>query len=203
MEIIRHARISQKRWGGEVDDYLDVHRLIDSTKALCSDNRHRFMHTLWAVKEIVVPIFGEVFTNSSGREVDVKRLCEQDHLLVDYKNRFIPTLADFVRCIGDVPGLEQRIDAFHARHVRCKTRARLLLSPLAATGMLKSLLVTHNSWFINEILPRVFEDDPQMVEFDLSPDVMFTCMRFDLWMENGVVMPPSAARFNDIHAAHA
>ncbi|MGR9015176.1 MAG: DUF6915 family protein, partial [Gammaproteobacteria bacterium] len=41
MEIFHHACLSQKRWGGQVDDYIEIHRLIDSTKVLCSDNRHR------------------------------------------------------------------------------------------------------------------------------------------------------------------
>lgn len=200
MEIIRHARLSQRRWGGEAADYFPIHRLIDSTKALCSDNRHRVLHTLWAVKEIVVPIFGEVFENSAGREVDVKRLCEQDHLLVDFKNQFIPTLADFVRCLDDVPGLETRIDAFHQRFSHTDARARLLLSPLAATGQLKSLLITHNSWFVNAILPRVVGGAPVLTDFDLTPDDLFHRMRFALWMENGSARPPSAATFHNLSA---
>ncbi|MCB1608666.1 MAG: hypothetical protein KDI71_16995 [Xanthomonadales bacterium] len=199
MEIIRHARISQRRWGGEAADYFPIHRLIDSTKALCSDNRHRVLHTHWAVKEIVVPIFGEVFVNSAGREVDVKRLCEQDHLLVDFK-QFIPTLADFVRCLDEVPGLESRIDAFHQRFAQDDARARLLLSPLAVTGQLKSLLITHNSWFVNAIVPRVFGSAPILADFDLTPDDLFHRMRFDLWMENGSARPPSAASFNNLSA---
>ena len=58
MEIFHHASLSQKRWGGQVDDYFEIHRFIDSTKVLCSDNRHRIFHTHWAVKEVVIPIFG-------------------------------------------------------------------------------------------------------------------------------------------------
>ncbi len=114
MEVFHHANLSQKRWGGQVEDYFEIHRLIDSTKVLCSDNRHRVFHTLWAVKEVVIPIFGEVFTNQDGRSVDVKALCEKDHLLVDYHHRFIPTLADFVNAMDDIPmiGLAQRLENF-------------------------------------------------------------------------------------------
>ena len=99
MNAMQHARISAKRWGGEAEDYYEVHSFIDSTKSLCSDARHRILHTLWGVNSVVVPIYGHSLLNSAGKSVDLKDLCERDHLLVDYQQRFIPTLADFVRAI--------------------------------------------------------------------------------------------------------
>lgn len=47
MNAMQHARISAKRWGGEPEDYYEIHAFIDSTKSLCSDARHRVLHTLW------------------------------------------------------------------------------------------------------------------------------------------------------------
>lgn len=47
MNAMQHARISAKRWGGEAEDYYEIHNFIDSTKILCSDARHRILHTLW------------------------------------------------------------------------------------------------------------------------------------------------------------
>ncbi|MGZ8245432.1 DUF6915 family protein [Methylomagnum sp.] len=195
MEIHHHASLSQKRWGGHIEDYWEIHRLIDSTKVLCSDNRHRIFHTLWAVKEVVVPIFGEAFVNRDGRHVDVKALCEKDHLLVDYHHRFIPTLADFVDAMEDIPmaSLAPRLEKFHADIVKDSEFSARLLSPLAATGKLKSLLITHNSWFINAILPRISGAKPLWCDFDIAPALFFNAMRFEMWMDNGFTVPASAA----------
>lgn len=200
MEIYDHARISQKRWGGCVDDYFKIHRLIDSTKVLCSDNRHRIFHTIWAVKEVVIPVFGEVYTNSEGRQVDVKALCEKDHLLVDYHHRFIPTLADFVNAI-DLPAdaaLARRIEKFHREIIKDPALSQCLLSPLAVTGKLCSLLITHNSWFINHIVPKLTSAQPLWVDFDIAPALFFNAMRFEMWMDNGFAVPNSAKKSVEI-----
>ena len=198
MNPIQHARLSARRRGGEPEDYVDIHALIDSTKMLCSDNRHRILHTFWAVQEIVIPVFGHTINNSAGQSIDVKDLCEKDHLLQDFQHRFIPTLGDFVAAMGDLPtnllgqGLAQRLERFHADVIQDDAISARMLSPLAVTGQLKSLLITHNSWFVNTILPMMMQGQPKLIEFDLTPELIFNPMRFELWMDNGSDVPPSA-----------
>ena len=87
MNPVQHANISVKRRGGELEDYIDIHALIDSTKMLCTDSRHRILHTFWGVQEVIIPIFGHHFENSAGKSIEVKDLCEKDHLLVDFHHR--------------------------------------------------------------------------------------------------------------------
>ena len=60
-----------------------------------------------------------------------------------------------------------------------------MLSPLAVTGQLKSLLITHNSWFVTTILPMMQPGKPKLIDFDLAPALIFNPMRFELWMDNG------------------
>ncbi len=196
MNAMQHCRISQKRWGGQLDDYYAIHDFIDSTKELCSDSRHRVLHTLWAVKHLVVPIFGHTLINSDGKGIDVKDLCERDHLLVDFHNKYIPTLGDFVSAVEeiDIPDFGRRLEQFHQDYVQDARISELMLSPLAATGQLKSLLLTHNSWFMNAILPKVFHTPPMICNFELAPSLFFNAMRFELWMDNGLVPPPSAEK---------
>ncbi|WP_304335493.1 hypothetical protein [Conchiformibius steedae] len=198
MTPLKHALLSQKRRGGEWQDYIAIHSFIDSTKMLCSDNRHRILHTHWGIQEVVIPIFGEALTNSAGKMIAVKELCEHDHLLPDFHNRFIPTLADFTATLSDLPdtGLAQRIDRFHRDHVQDHAVSATLLSPLSVTGQLKSLLFTHNSWFINTILPMMYPVKPRIAAFDISPDLFFNQMRFEMWMDNGAVYPPSAQKLH-------
>ena len=201
MNAMQHARISAKRWGGEAEDYYEVHRFIDSTKSLCSDARHRILHTLWGINSVVVPIYGHSLLNSAGKSVDLKDLCERDHLLVDYQQRFIPTLADFVRAIDPsrLPvGFEQKIEKIHQHYSDQPQLSQILLSPLALTGKLHSLLLTHNSWFIYEILPRMGYSISSLVDLDGAPEDFFNAMQFELWMDNGMAVPASAQALNQI-----
>lgn len=87
MNAMQHCRISQKRWGGALEDYYPIHDFIDCTKELCPDSRHRIFHTMWAVKNIVVPAFGHTLVNSDGKSIDIKDMCERDHLLVYFHNK--------------------------------------------------------------------------------------------------------------------
>lgn len=209
MNSIKHAKISARRRGGQPSDYIEIHQFIDNTKNLCSDNRHRIFHTMWAVNEIVLPIFGHTLINSDGVEIDIKDLCEKDHLLVDFRHRFIPTIGDFVQAIKSELSLEQKcmIETFHADFAHEHPAiSRLLLSPLAITGQLKSLLITHNSWFMLDIIPRIPElrltiptilSEPiirplPINNFSLSGSSIFNDMAFELWMDNGNDFPPSA-----------
>ena len=73
-----------------------------------------------------------------------------------------------------------------------------LLSPLSVTGQLKSLLITHNSWFINTILPMMGKSEAKFIDFDITPAIFFNPMRFELWMDNGVVVPPSAVKLQEL-----
>ncbi|MEG0481578.1 MAG: hypothetical protein RR569_00570 [Acinetobacter sp.] len=194
MNAMQHARISAKRWGGEPEDYYEIHSFIDSTKSLCSDARHRILHTLWGVNSVVVPVFGHSLQNSAGKSIDIKDLCERDHLLVDYQQRFIPTLNDFVNAIDatQLPkNFEQQLEQLHQYYLQDKTLSQLMLSPLALTGKLHSLLLTHNSWFIYDILPRIGLL-PKLENILYSPADFFSAMRFELWMDNGMAIPLSA-----------
>lgn len=192
----KHSLISVNKRGGVIEDYYKIHSFIDSTKELCSDNRHRILHNLWGVRRIVIPIFGRTIVNSDGREILVKEICEDDHILPDYNHRFLPNLSDFVDAISnDYHGeISDRLNGFYENCNLPKDVQELMLSPLALTGRLKSLLFTHNSWFVNEILPRIFEDyQPLLLDFELSGSGIFQYMDYLPWMDNGIIGKPKSS----------
>ncbi|MGB8195023.1 MAG: hypothetical protein WCF67_24010 [Chitinophagaceae bacterium] len=186
-----HSQISVKRRGGKIEDYLAIHDFIDSTKELCSDNRHRILHTMWGIKRVIVPIFGHTIVNSDNKKVNVKDLCEQDHILPDYQNRFIPTLSDFAAAIDTGSTAHFDFKKFAASYQGEQDVLELLLSPLSNTGLKASLLITHNSWFINEIVPKVLKRSIEIKDFDIKPNDLFDNMNFRLWMDNGSTYPES------------
>lgn len=112
-----HARSSVRRFGGVPEDFLPIHDLLDSSKAVFPDNRHRALtHNSWFFF-IVEKIFGheieltcqecEGLPNAfgapcakcgdSGKQghAMTRYICEQ-HVLEDYGNKFIPTPADYL-----------------------------------------------------------------------------------------------------------
>lgn len=94
-----HALSSQRRWGGEPEDYLPIHNLMDKSKGTIADSRHRALtHNAWFISEVLELIFGVVLTNSAGRKVSVRDVGEQ-HVMEDYANRFIPSAQDFLEGI--------------------------------------------------------------------------------------------------------
>lgn len=191
MNSVIHSQISVRKRGGVIDDYLKIHDLMDSTKELCSDNRHRILHTMWGIKRVIIPIFGHTIINSDNKAVNVKDLCEQDHILPDYLNRFIPTLSDFVNCINSTAASQYNFKEFAENYLHDKELTELLISPLAVTGLEKSLLITHNSWFMNEIVPKVLKREIEIKDFEITPANLFNNMEFKLWMDNGSAYPES------------
>jgi hypothetical protein len=91
-----HALSSVKKFGGATEDYLPIHELLDSSKSITADNRHRvFTHNSWFIATIIPKIFGETFTNSNGEIISSRDIAEQ-HILEDFGNRFIPTAQDYL-----------------------------------------------------------------------------------------------------------
>jgi len=91
-----HSKSSARRYGGEPEDYINIHIKMDCSKAYVSDNRHRALtHTNFWIHEVMIPIFGYTITNSVGRVVSVKDICEE-HILEDFGMKFIPTAQDYL-----------------------------------------------------------------------------------------------------------
>lgn len=90
-----HAESSAKKFGGKPEDYIEIHNLMDSSKGAVPDNRHRALtHTSWFLSTILERVFGVVITNSDGKKVSVRDVGEQ-HVLEDFRMRFIPTVQDY------------------------------------------------------------------------------------------------------------
>jgi len=192
-----HSQISVKNRGGCIDDYNFIHDFIDSSKEVEASNKHRFLtHTMFFVKEAMIPIFGFTIENSNKRTVNLKDLLEQDHILPDYKGKFIPNLTDFVNEIEHSKDDDQMIKDFQSDNYgffKEHTHIRdTMMSPLFLTGQIRSLFVTHNSWFVGFILPKIFKDIKiELKNFNISPSYFFNKMEYKPWMQNGNGVPPS------------
>lgn len=91
-----HSESSARRFGGKPEDYIEIHNLMDSSKATICDNRHRALtHNSWFIGTILERVFGVTLTNSAGRKVSVRDIGEQ-HVAEDFRGRFIPSAQDYL-----------------------------------------------------------------------------------------------------------
>lgn len=95
-----HAQSSARKFGGTWEDYIDIHEIMDSSKAVTSLPTHRALtHNTWFVASILTRIFGEVFLRKSdGKPVSTRDIGEQ-HIAEDYRG-FIPSASDFIDCLN-------------------------------------------------------------------------------------------------------
>lgn len=93
MKPLIHAKISVKKYGGKVEDYLPIHNFFDSSKAAMPDMRHRaILHNSFGCF-VVEQVFGIYITNSDGKDVSVRDLAEE-HIIQDLG--FIPTIENWL-----------------------------------------------------------------------------------------------------------
>jgi hypothetical protein len=95
-----HALSSMKKWGGTAEDYLPLHQWFDESKAITADFRHRALRHHAEGIFMAERFFGVAITISTGRVVPVRLIGEQ-HVREDLG--FIPSFADWVRCIRPEP----------------------------------------------------------------------------------------------------
>ena len=92
-----HSLSSVKRWGGKVEDYIQIHKLIDSPKATMNNNTSRALtHNTWFAYEIIPLVFGYNITNSDGKSVDTVDIAML-HILEDFRMKFVPTPQDYLK----------------------------------------------------------------------------------------------------------
>lgn len=103
-----HSLESVKYHQGRVEDYLPIHNFLDSSKGAFPTNIHRALtHTSWFIMTVLERVkfpnsienpdgtFSTI-KNSDGKIVSIRDLAEE-HVLSDFKGRFIPTAQDYLQ----------------------------------------------------------------------------------------------------------
>jgi len=99
-----HAKSSQKRWGGEILDFMPIHQFLDHTKEHFPTAQHRILHSSWGIA-LTEKVFGPTVKLSNDREVPTKLIAEQ-HVVEDLS--FIPTLQDWLSKIPLEPWMYKK-----------------------------------------------------------------------------------------------
>lgn len=94
MKPLIHAKISVKKYGGTIEDYIEFHTFFDSSKASLPDVRHRaILHSSFGCF-LAEQVYGPYMTNSDGKEIAIRDLAEE-HVVQDLG--WIPTVQDWLK----------------------------------------------------------------------------------------------------------
>jgi hypothetical protein len=93
-----HSLSSVKRWGGKVEDYLELHQFFDQSKALYPGPQHRAMLHHSAGIFLLERCFGSTVTLSGGKIIPTRWVGEQ-HVQEDLGGR-IPTFQNWLQAIA-------------------------------------------------------------------------------------------------------
>lgn len=91
-----HALSSVRKWGGVIEDYLDLHQWFDQSKSILADPRHRALRHHAEGIFMLESLFGVTLLNADGKTVPTRLVGEQ-HVMEDVG--FIPSFADWARLI--------------------------------------------------------------------------------------------------------
>lgn len=109
--VWHHARSSARVFGGQPEDYLEIHTWFDETKARFCDFRHRALrHHAEGIFDCEAR-FGITVLNRDGVAVPVRYVGEQ-HVLEDCGGR-VPTLADWLSRIRPEPWMARASQIAH------------------------------------------------------------------------------------------
>lgn len=122
-----HANSSARKFGGQPDDYIEIHDFMDSSKSVFPDNRHRALtHNSWFIF-VVERVFGHTITahldDGGTKEVSVRDVCEQ-HILEDFGNKFIPTPQDYLEHMEFQGWMNNGVEGSPSSHQKIKERVR-------------------------------------------------------------------------------
>ncbi|MGN6421473.1 MAG: DUF6915 family protein [Pseudobacter sp.] len=141
MNYWKHSLLSRKKFGGEAEDYLDIHKFIDSGKLFYFHVKHRvLLHNTYGI-ELCIQKFGEILTNSSNQKILVRDIAAE-HCKEDLMN-VVPTLSNWFK-YSDA-GLQDMIRPIYPSD---NTLKEFIMKPLLMSGIRSSLIITHSNFGI-------------------------------------------------------
>lgn len=141
MNYWKHSLLSKKKFGGEAEDYLDIHKFIDSSKLFYFHIKHRvLLHNTYGI-DLCIQKFGELVTNSGNEKILVRDIaaehCKEDLLNV------VPTLNNWFKYADT--GLQDMIRPVHPADQKLR---EFMMKPLLMSGLRSSLIITHSNFGI-------------------------------------------------------
>lgn len=93
MDIWKHCLLSKRKFGGDAEDYFQIHNFIDCSKLFIFHSKHRILiHNLYGI-ELCTLIFGHYILNSDNKTILIRDIAAE-HCKEDLSG-YVPTLNDW------------------------------------------------------------------------------------------------------------
>jgi hypothetical protein len=141
MNYWKHSLLSKKKFNGIAEDYLPVHKFIDTSKLFYFDIKHRILlHNTYGI-DLCIQKFGETVTNAEGQTILVRDIaaehCKEDLMGI------VPTLNNWFKYVDD------RVHSFIKPINPTDSKLKeFILRPLILSGLKSTLLITHSNFGI-------------------------------------------------------
>lgn len=148
MNIWQHCLLSQRKFGGEPEDYEQVHSFMDSSKYFLYHAKHRLLlHHLFGVG-LAVDLLGNFITNSENKKVLVRDI-SVEHCREDLDGK-IPTLFDWLKESSELEYVMKEIKP----SISDESLSKFIWEPYLQTGLYSSLVITFSDFGI--YLAKIF-----------------------------------------------
>lgn len=139
MNYWKHSLLSKKKFKGEPEDYLEIHKFIDSSKLHYFNIKHRvLLHHTYGI-DLCIQKFGETLTNAENLKILVRDIaaehCKEDLMGV------VPTLNNWFKYVDDA--VLPLIKPINPSDGRLK---EFILRPLIMSGVRSTLIITHSNF---------------------------------------------------------
>ncbi len=146
MNIWQHCLISQRKFGGQAQDYEQVHAFMDSSKLFFYHFKHRaLLHHLFGV-ELAIRLLGNFVVNIEGKTVLVRDIAVE-HCREDLDGK-IPTLFDWFK------DSEHVLENIQVPDIQDEILKEFVFLPYMRSGLRASLLITCSDFGVH--LVKVF-----------------------------------------------
>lgn len=104
MNYWKHSLLSKKKFNGTAEDYIAIHRFMDSSKLFYFDSKHRLLlHNTYGI-QLCMQKFGDMLVNADGQTVMVRDVAAE-HCKEDLLNT-VPNLNHWFKYVeGDLLSL--------------------------------------------------------------------------------------------------
>lgn len=148
MNYWKHSLLSKKKFNGIPEDYLAIHKFLDTSKLFYFDIKHRILlHNTYGI-DICIEKFGETLKNSDGKTILIRDIaaehCKEDLMGV------VPTLNNWFKYTDN--NLLNFIKPINPTDSKLK---EFILRPYLMSGLKSTLIITHSNFgifLVKEIL---------------------------------------------------
>ena len=141
MNYWKHSLLSKKKFKGEAEDYLEIHKFLDSSKLFYFNIKHRvLLHHTYGI-DLCIQKFGETLITAENQKILIRDVaaehCKEDLMGV------VPTVNNWFKYVDD--SLLNLIKPIITSDSKLK---EFILRPLLMSGMKSSLIITHSNFGI-------------------------------------------------------